>query len=218
MVGTTQTAAVEAFGGSESTHDARELADRCLEDDQAAWECLFRRYQAYTRRVAACVLGKNCASCVDDVVQEAFRAIVKHLHSWEGDDWRSLDGWIGKITRRRAFNRLRLQGRWSQERERAVSEIVLCECSYKRQEEQRELRDAFDAASKQLSQQQQTVFQSLREGRTQREIATLGGLSRGAVGKAVKGIHERLENFFREFQEESLESGRQNPDSKCLDW
>ncbi len=101
-------------------HEApdHELIRRCLEDDQAAWSALVRRYANLVHALA------SRAGLSDDEVADTFQTVFTIV-------WRNLDlleepdafpGWISTIARREAWRTARKGSRESRATERAAAD------------------------------------------------------------------------------------------------
>lgn len=113
MAGTAVKALGRVTDESGSAAEVRDLVDRCVRGDQAAWKRLFRRYWPTCHGVAERVLSNEYASYAPDVAQEVFLAVFRRLGTWQGGSEQSFSAWIRKIARRRAQNFRKLLRRWS---------------------------------------------------------------------------------------------------------
>ncbi|MBI2149683.1 MAG: sigma-70 family RNA polymerase sigma factor [Acidobacteria bacterium] len=77
----------------------RELIERCIKGDQAAWKELIARYQ----RLVYSVAHTYCSQPEDasDVFQQVWMELYQHLHDLRNVE--ALPAWLMTVTRRRAY-------------------------------------------------------------------------------------------------------------------
>ncbi|HTV01309.1 MAG TPA: RNA polymerase sigma factor, partial [Luteitalea sp.] len=144
-----------------------------------------------TRYVRGCGLPADIA---DDIVQEAFVALFRHLDLGRSRD--NLRGWLFTVVHRQAQkHRRRLARRRAVEW--VVEPVVIeaqpsshadPEVAYLARESQRRLQEAFVG----LPERQQQALLLRAEGLTYREMATVLGISLGSVAKTVARALARL--------------------------
>lgn len=86
--------------------DDEELVALLLKGDQPAFRHLVYRYQGAMRAVAVAIVGSSLA---DEVVQDSWLAVVRHLHSFAGRA--ALKTWLITVTANTAKTRLKQQRR-----------------------------------------------------------------------------------------------------------
>ncbi|WP_022964160.1 RNA polymerase sigma factor [Halopseudomonas pelagia] len=86
--------------------DDERLLALLLQGDQAAFHHLVSRYQGAMRAVAVAIVGSTLA---DEVVQDSWLAVVRHLDSFAGRS--SLKTWLITVTANTAKTRLKKQRR-----------------------------------------------------------------------------------------------------------
>lgn len=86
--------------------DDEELVALLLKGDQPAFRHLVYRYQGAMRAVAVAIVGGSLA---DEVVQDSWLAVVRHLHGFAGRS--ALKTWLITVTANTAKTRLKQQRR-----------------------------------------------------------------------------------------------------------
>ena len=87
-----------AAGASAAGPDAdRALVDACLRgDDPTAFTRLVERHQAYVFRLALSVLGPGGEGDAQDVAQDVFVKVARHLKDFRGES--TLQTWLRRLT------------------------------------------------------------------------------------------------------------------------
>jgi RNA polymerase sigma factor (sigma-70 family) len=85
------------------TSSERALIDALTRGEEGAFQTLFIRYEGRVYGLGLRLL--RCPEEARDLSQEVFVAILQNAHRFRGQG--SLAGWVLRITRNRAFNRLR---------------------------------------------------------------------------------------------------------------
>ncbi|MEQ1898710.1 MAG: sigma-70 family RNA polymerase sigma factor [Vicinamibacterales bacterium] len=175
--------------GAARTHDTRDIQSQVLQLFDACAPGLHR----YVR---ACGLPPEAA---EDVVQEAFLALFRHLCRDGGTE--NLRGWLVQVCYRQALKqRTRLARRRQRETtiERTTPEVLDPaedpEASAVARQQQRRLQAVLQA----LPERDRQCLWLRAEGVTYREIAASLGMSLGAVAKAVARATVRLTNAVKE--------------------
>ena len=79
-----------------------------LQGDQSAFEVLFKKYQKQVARLVISIAKRE--SLVDDIVQEVFLLVYRHLHKFKGQS--AFKTWIYRITVNETMRQLNKAKRW----------------------------------------------------------------------------------------------------------
>lgn len=82
------------------TLDDTELVRACRDGDPAAQRSLYQRF--YRRLFGLCLRYTSSAADAEDVMQEGFIKVFRHLDQFKGDG--SLEGWVRRIMVRTAIS------------------------------------------------------------------------------------------------------------------
>lgn len=88
-------------------HRDRDLANRCINGDEAAWEQLVRQYRRKVWNVAYHFTGRSAEA--DELTQEIFLHVLGALKSF--DPQGSLSAWLGRVARNYAIDQYRRRRR-----------------------------------------------------------------------------------------------------------
>lgn len=158
---------------------------------------LFDANAARLRRyVYRCGLPPDAA---DDVIQEAFLALFRHLQNGGNRD--NLDGWLVQVCFRQALksrHRLARRSALEQPLEGRALEVADAMLSAETRLLNRQRRRWINAVVQALPERDRQCLWMRAEGVTYRTIADELGMSLGAVAKAVARAAARLANGMRE--------------------
>jgi RNA polymerase sigma-70 factor (ECF subfamily) len=142
------------------------------------------------RYVCSCGVAPDVA---DDIVQEVFVALFQHLRKGGGRE--NLRGWVMQVGyrlalkhRRRESRRGRWQLPWDSAAERVCDAALGPEDACAAAQDQRRLR----AVLKALPERDRQCVYLRAEGKRYRDIATVLGISLGAVAKSLTRAVQRL--------------------------
>jgi RNA polymerase sigma-70 factor (ECF subfamily) len=145
---------------------------------------------AVRRYVQSCGIAADAA---DDIVQETFVALFQHLRKGGGRE--NLRGWLMQVGyrlalkhRRREARRGRWQGPWVAEAEGVPAADAGPEAACVAREDHRRLRAVLRA----LPERDRQCVHLRAEGLRYRDIASVLGISLGAVAKSLTRALERL--------------------------
>lgn len=88
-------------------HKDRDLANRCINGDEAAWEQLVRQYRRKVWNVAYHFTGRSAEA--DELTQEIFLHVLGALKSF--DPQGSMSAWLGRVARNYAIDQYRRRRR-----------------------------------------------------------------------------------------------------------
>jgi RNA polymerase sigma-70 factor, ECF subfamily len=151
-------------------HESR-LIERLRSGDATAFDVLVRRYMQQAFALAHRILGQR--EDAEDLVQEAFVAVLEHLDSF--DVRRPFAPWFFRIVVNRALNARKRAARHVTVH--VDSELVAAGVSTSAVVEERELQECVRRALDRLPDRQRTVIQ----------LSGFGGLSSAEIG-AVLGM------------------------------
>lgn len=190
MATTSISSAIELELAHGRCRDASDVASPVV-DPEAVVLRLFDLHAPRLRSyVCRCGLTSDAA---DDVVQDAFLALFRHLQ--KGGNADNLPGWLVQVSFRLALKaRYRATRRWSREQalEDAAFEIAEDELSAEAELVARERRRTIVAVVRALPERDQQCLWMRAEGVTYRDIARTLGISLGSVAKAVSRAAVRL--------------------------
>jgi RNA polymerase sigma-70 factor (ECF subfamily) len=174
----------------------RELIDRTLAGDSAAFTTIVERYQRKIYRVAFAIVRND--GDADVITQDTFVQAYTHLASFHGAA--ALETWLTRIAinrsrdslRRRRFVSLFTRSDDGEGREIMLVEPVDERPDAERQLMSRQLRVAIERAVERLSAQQKVIFRLRHyENLALEEIAEHLGLSAGTVrAHLFRAIHK----------------------------
>ena len=173
----------------------RDLIERTLRGDHAAFELLVKRFQRKIFRVANAIVRDEAEA--DTITQDTFVQAYTHLAKFEGRA--GLETWLTRIAinrsrdflRRRRFVSL-FTSRDDEDARETMLEPVDEQPDAERQFLSSQLRTAIDRAEKQLSAQQKVIFRLRHyEDLSLEEIADHLGLRSGTVrAHLFRAIHK----------------------------
>ena len=205
---------VAAFRVSQTEQSAptdRELIERTIAGDGAAFALLVERFQRNIYRVAYAIVRDDVEA--DTITQDTFIQAYTHLARFEGRS--ELETWLTRIAINRARDLLRrrrfvsLFARIDDDEEFYI-EPVDDRPDPERELMSRQLKSAIERAERNLSTQQKIIFRLRHyEDKPLEEIATLLGLRAGTVRahlfRAVHKIRKELSGWMNRRQEDSDE-------------
>lgn len=203
---------VAAFRVSQTDHSAptdRELIERTLAGDGAAFAILVDRFQRKIYRVAYAIVRDDMEA--DTVTQDTFVQAYTHLARFEGRS--ELETWLTRIAINRSRDLLRrrrfvsLFSRVDDDAEFFL-EPVDDRPDPEREVMSHQLKSAIERAERKLSTQQKIIFRLRHyEDKPLEEIADLLGLRAGTVRahlfRAVHKIRKELAGWMNHNQEDS---------------
>lgn len=152
------------------------LVARVRHGDAAAFDVLVRRHMRRAFALAYRIVGQR--EDAEDLVQEAFMAVLEHLDSY--DDARAFLPWLDRIVVNRSINRRRSAQRHPLEL--LPDYVAAPEAAPSAAVEQRELKEHLRDALARLPERQRTVVQlSGCEGMSSAEIGEVLELPAGTV-------------------------------------
>ena len=205
---------VAAFRVSQTEQSAptdRELIERTIAGDGAAFALLVERFQRNIYRVAYAIVRDDVEA--DTITQDTFIQAYTHLARFEGRS--ELETWLTRIAINRARDLLRrrrfvsLFARIDDDEEFYI-EPVDDRPDPERELMSRQLKSAIERAERNLSTQQKIIFRLRHyEDKALEEIADLLGLRAGTVRahlfRAVHKIRKELSGWMNRRQEDSDE-------------
>ena len=153
------------------------LATRAQTGDAAALSILLQRHAALVRRVAKRVLGN--ADFVDDVLQDSALAAFLNVRSLLSPQ--RFSGWYCGIVMNHCRMQLRKKARLPEVRSLNGSEFVIARSADAVAEERAMLSEVIEALQALPDKQRQAALLVYFEGLTHKEVATVLGVSVGAV-------------------------------------
>ena len=189
----------------------RELIERTIAGDGAAFALLVERFQRNIYRVAYAIVRDDMEA--DTITQDTFIQAYTHLGRFEGRS--ELETWLTRIAINRArdlLRRRRFVGLFTRidDEEEFYIEPVDNRPDPERELMSRQLKSAIERAERKLSTQQKIIFRLRHyEDKPLEEIATLLGLRAGTVRvhlfRAVHKIRNELSGWMNRKQEDSDE-------------
>ena len=190
-----------AFRFSDAPTD-RELIDRTLGGDGAAFGLLVERFQRKIFRVAYAIVRDEMEA--DTVTQDTFVQAYTHLAKFQGRS--ELETWLTRIAINKSRDSLRrrrfvsLLTRNENDEEEFVVEPVDTRPDPERELQSRQLRIAIERAERKLSAQQKVIFRLRHyENLSLEEIAAQLGLRAGTARahlfRAVHKIRKELHHW-----------------------
>lgn len=174
----------------------RDLIDRTLAGDEAAFAAIVERFQRRIYRVAFAIVRNEADA--DGIAQDTFVQAYTHLRKFEGRA--ELETWLTRIAinrsrdtlRRRRFVSLFTRSDDGEGREIMLVEPIDERPDAERQLMSRQLRVAIERAVERLSSQQKVIFRLRHyENLALEEIAEHLGLSAGTVrAHLFRAIHK----------------------------
>ena len=205
---------VAAFRVSQTEQSAptdRELIERTIAGDGAAFALLVERFQRNIYRVAYAIVRDDMEA--DTITQDTFIQAYTHLGRFEGRS--ELETWLTRIAINRArdlLRRRRFVGLFTRidDEEEFYIEPVDDRPDPERELMSRQLKSAIERAERKLSTQQKIIFRLRHyEDKPLEEIATLLGLRAGTVRahlfRAVHKVRKELSGWMNRRQEDSDE-------------
>ncbi len=188
--------------------DDAELVSRALDGDERAFQALADRYDDRLVHFVNRTIGDRDKA--EDLVQETFLRVYRHLHRYDPD--RKFSTWIYTIASNLAKNELRNRSREplvlyqtiTKDREEDDRPLQWEDKSYLPDDlyKKRDLREKVEEAVQELPDHHRKIF-ALREmeGKSYQEIADITGLKLGTV----KSRLNRARNKFAEIIEPRLD-------------
>jgi RNA polymerase sigma factor (sigma-70 family) len=185
------------------TSDDRECDDatlltRARDGERAAFGELVRRHQRAALRLAAVISGST--SEADDIVQDAFVSVHRHLDSYRGDG--SVRSWMLRVVANQAKNHVRGVRRRRRRDERhaglAIRDIEGAEQAAVRGFEQRALADALAGLQRR---DRDVLGCRFVTGLTELETAEVLGVAVGTVKSRTARALARLQVELRHVDE-----------------
>ncbi len=96
--------------------DERELIEALVRGEPAAFDLLVRRHQGRVFGLCLRMLGN--AAEAEDVAQEVFLSVFRHVRDFRGES--TLSTWLWRITRNHCLNRIKFLRRRKREKERPL--------------------------------------------------------------------------------------------------
>jgi RNA polymerase sigma-70 factor (ECF subfamily) len=161
------------------SYDVKALVQRCLDGDQDAIRLLVRQYQGQV--FGLCFRMLSHRQDAEDVAQETFARVIRHLHTWDGD--RPFEPWLLAIAGNRCRTHLARRGK----RPRAVELIEVSDDRPADLQAARQLAEELQRALAGLREEYRQAFRLFHE--QQRSYAEIGQILDCPVGTVKTWVH-----------------------------
>ena len=182
----------------ENVEEDRQLMEKIVQRHSSALEEIYRRYKYILKSVVMQVLHDDAES--DDVIQDVFIQVWDRANTYSSEKGKLIN-WLATMARRRAIDRVRQHASYRRATDRFeidcnIREQESCEFHTVENGAQRDdLRTIMASHIQALPMlQQQAIYLTFFEGKSQREISSMTGAPLGTVKTRIELGIKKLKN------------------------